>query len=329
MPVPLVRALGLVKQAAALVNKDLGELEPPPRRRDRRGRRRGGRGQVRRRVPARRLADRLGHPVEHERQRGDRQRSRTRCSGASAAAKSPVHPNDHVNRGQSSNDSFPTAMHIAAAREIDGAAAAGAAPPAPRARREGASLRRHRQDRPHASPGRDAGDARARSSPARRRRSALGIARIEATPARRSSRWRRAAPRSAPGSTRIPASPSASRRRSRELTGLPFTSAREQVRGARLATTRSCSRTARSTSLAAALFKIANDIRLMGSGPRSGHRRDLAAGERARLLDHAGQGQPDPGRGLTMVCAQVIGNDDHGRASPAARATSSSTSSSR
>ena len=31
----------------------------------------------------------------------------------------PVHPNDHVNKGQSSNDSFPTAMHIAAAREID------------------------------------------------------------------------------------------------------------------------------------------------------------------------------------------------------------------
>src|SRR3954452_7619337 len=39
--------------------------------------------------------------------------------GGKLGAKSPVHPNDHVNQGQSSNDSFPTAMHIAAAREIN------------------------------------------------------------------------------------------------------------------------------------------------------------------------------------------------------------------
>ena len=86
MPVPLIRALGLVKQAAALVNKDLGELEPRDRRRDRRGGRRGGAGQVRRRVPARRLADRLRHAVEHERQRGHRQPRQRARSAASAAA---------------------------------------------------------------------------------------------------------------------------------------------------------------------------------------------------------------------------------------------------
>ena len=39
--------------------------------------------------------------------------------GGEIGAKEPVHPNDHVNRGQSSNDSFPTAMHIAAAKEIE------------------------------------------------------------------------------------------------------------------------------------------------------------------------------------------------------------------
>ena len=76
-------------------------------------------------------------------------------------------------------------------------------------------------------------------------------------------------------------------------------------------------------TLAASLFKIANDIRLLGSGPRCGIARDLAAGERARLLHHAGQGQPDASRG-----------DDHGllrrswattsrSRSPAARAISS------
>ncbi len=48
---------------------------------------------------------------------------------------------------------------------------------------------------------------------------------------------------------------------------------------------------------AAALFKIANDIRLLGSGPRSGLGELYAAGKRAGLVDHAGQGQPDPVRG--------------------------------
>jgi fumarate hydratase class II len=49
-------------------------------------------------------------------------------------------------------------------------------------------------------------------------------------------------------------------------------------------------------TLAAALMKIANDIRWLASGPRSGLGRDQPAGERAGQLDHAGQGQSDPGR---------------------------------
>src|SRR3954469_9364780 len=117
LPAPLVRALGLVKQAAALVNKDLGELEP-------------------------RLADAIaraaGDVVQGKYddefplvvwQTGSGTQSNMNANeviaalanemlGAKRGGKSPVHPNDHVNRGQSSNDSFPTAMHIAAAREI-------------------------------------------------------------------------------------------------------------------------------------------------------------------------------------------------------------------
>src|SRR5215207_7656586 len=119
MPVPLVRALGLVKQAAALVNKDLGELEP-------------------------RLADAIAHAaaevVEGKYddefplvvwQTGSGTQSNMNANeviaslanemlGGKRGGKSPVHPNDHVNRGQSSNDCFPTAMHVAAAREIEG-----------------------------------------------------------------------------------------------------------------------------------------------------------------------------------------------------------------
>ena len=53
--------------------------------------------------------------------------------GGERGGKTPVHPNDHVNRGQSSNDTFPTAMHVAAAEQAVARAAAGARAPARRA----------------------------------------------------------------------------------------------------------------------------------------------------------------------------------------------------
>ena len=73
MPLPVIRAMGMLKKAAALANRDLGKLPAEPRRPDRPGRRRGDRRQARRSFPAARLADRQRHAVEHERQRGDRQ----------------------------------------------------------------------------------------------------------------------------------------------------------------------------------------------------------------------------------------------------------------
>ncbi len=60
--------------------------------------------------------------------------------------------------------------------------------------------------------------------------------------------------------------------------------------------------------IAVSLTKIANDIRLLGSGPRSGLAELKAAGEQARRLDHARQGQSTQAEMLTMVAAQVMGN---------------------
>ena len=74
--------------------------------------------------------------------------------------KEPVHPNDHVNKSQSSNDSFPTAMHIAAGAGRAHEAAAGAPDDARAARRPGEALGFDRQDRPHPPAGRDSADAR-------------------------------------------------------------------------------------------------------------------------------------------------------------------------
>src|SRR3954453_15477876 len=116
-PLPIVRALGIVKRAAAEVNMALGKLDPKI-------------GnvivQAAQEVIEGKLDDHFPLVVW---QTGSGTQSNMnanevisnlaiRALGGEIGSKKPVHPNDHVNRGQSSNDVFPTAMHIAAAREI-------------------------------------------------------------------------------------------------------------------------------------------------------------------------------------------------------------------
>jgi fumarate hydratase, class II len=132
---------------------------------------------------------------------------------ASRRRGSAVHPNDHVNSGQSSNDVIPTAMQVAACvameREL--------IPALERLRvagGQGVGVRRDREVRPHAPHGRDASPARPGVRRLRERRSSHGIRRVrEARRTWRSCRW--AARRSARGSTRTPSSRSARSRGSR------------------------------------------------------------------------------------------------------------------
>ena len=111
----VIRALALIKSEAAEVNAGLREVPNVDRRvanaiaavADEVA---GGR--LPRRVPDRHVPDRLGHLDEHEHERGARvPRVGTRLGEAGS-----VHPNDHVNASQSSNDVFPSAVHLAAAR---------------------------------------------------------------------------------------------------------------------------------------------------------------------------------------------------------------------
>ena len=152
--------------------------------------------------------------------------------GDHAAPRRPVHPNDHVNLGQSSNDTFPTAMHIAAAEEIDRPAAARRLPASTRAlERQGGGVRGHRQDRPHPSAGRDAAHARP------------GILRLcgaGATTASSASKPRcTGCMQLAQGGTAVGTglnTPAGFAERFAakiaEMTGLPFVTAPQQVRGA-------------------------------------------------------------------------------------------------
>ncbi|HWU27260.1 MAG TPA: lyase family protein, partial [Rhizomicrobium sp.] len=117
MPAPVVRGLGVVKRAAAIANVALGQLDPKL-------------GDVIA-AAAQEVID--GKLDEHFPlvvwQTGSGTQSNMNANevisnraiqmlGGEMGSKKPVHPNDHVNRSQSSNDSFPTAMHIAAAMEI-------------------------------------------------------------------------------------------------------------------------------------------------------------------------------------------------------------------
>ena len=117
MPAPLVRALGIQKQAAAMANLDLGELELEI-----------GNAIIKAadEVIDGTLSDHFPLVVW---QTGSGTQSNMNANevisnraiellGGTIGSKSPVHPNDHCNRGQSSNDTFPTAMHIAAVEQV-------------------------------------------------------------------------------------------------------------------------------------------------------------------------------------------------------------------
>jgi fumarate hydratase class II len=304
MPLPLVHALALVKQAAALVNRDLGVLEP-------------------------RLADAIAAAAADVVQgkfddqfplvvwqTGSGTQSNMNMNevlasianerlGGQRGGKTPVHPNDHVNRGQSSNDSFPTAMHIAAAREINDRLL-----PALRHLHEALQVkanefadivkigRTHLQDATPVTLGQEFSGYAAQVL--------FGITRIEAT---LPGLYALAQGGTAVG-TGLNAHPEFADRfaaKMLELTAMPFTSAVNKFEA--LASHDALVFTQGAlTSLAAGLFKIANDIRLMGSGPRSGLGEITLPENEPGSSIMPGKVNPTQAEALTMVCAQVMGN---------------------
>ena len=225
--------------------------------------------------------------------------------GGKRGGKSPVHPNDHCNRGQSSNDTFPTAMHIAVAREVQERllpALSHLHTALDAKAKEFESIvkigRTHLQDATPVSLGQEFSGYAAQV--------ALGGARIAAT---------------LPGvlalaqggtavGTGLNAHPEFAERfaaKVAELTGLPFTSAENKFEA--LATHDALVFLQGAlTALASGLFKIANDIRLLGSGPRSGlGELSLPENEPGSSI-MPGKVNPTQCEALTMVCAQVVGN---------------------
>ena len=305
MPMALIRALARVKRVAAEVNHGLGLLDE---------RRMGAIVTAADEIVAGRFDDHFPLIVW---QTGSGTQTNMNVNevianranellGGTLGGKAPVHPNDHVNMSQSSNDSFPTAMHVAAVDEI----AARLIPALAQLRAALAEKseafepvvkigRTHLQDAVPLTLGQEFSGYAAQVASALAR---IEVAVQEFYPL-------------AQGGTAVGTGLNAPREfaarfaaRMAALTGRPFVSAANKfealaahdvfvyVHGALAAA-------------ATGLFKIANDIRLLASGPRSGFGEIILPENEPGSSIMPGKVNPTQSEALTMVCARVFGNE--------------------
>ena len=305
MPEPLIRALGIQKKAAALTNKEQGLLDA-------------------------KLADAItaaadevidGTLADHFPlsvwQTGSGTQSNMNANevisnraiemlGGEIGSKSPVHPNDHVNMSQSSNDTFPTAMHIAAVEQIHSdllpalKTLHSALDAKAKAYADIVKIgRTHLQDATPLTLGQEfSGYAK---------QVEYGIARVKDTLPRL---YQLAQGGTAVG-TGINSKAGFSEIYAKHvatITGLPFVTAENKFE-ALAAHDAMVEHHGALNVIAASLMKIANDIRLLGSGPRSGIGEIILPANEPGSSIMPGKVNPTQCEALTMVCAQVMGNN--------------------
>ena len=225
--------------------------------------------------------------------------------GGKRGAKQPVHPNDHVNMSQSSNDSFPTAMHIAAATRIlaDLVPALGELHRALRKKEKAFARivkigRTHTQDATPLTLGQEFSGYAAQVE--------SGIARLRVAV---KDLYPLAQGGTAVG-TGLNSNPKFARAFARHvarITRLPFTSAANKFEALASNDAYVFAHGA-INSVATGLFKIANDIRLLGSGPRSGLGELILPENEPGSSIMPGKVNPTQCEAMTMVCCQVFGN---------------------
>ena len=303
-PQPVIRALGVVKRAAAEANMELGRLDPKIG---------AAIVQAAQEVIDGKLDDHFPLVVW---QTGSGTQSNMNANevisnraieilGGVMGSKSPVHPNDHVNMSQSSNDTYPTAMHIACAEQV-------ARELMPALEHLHAALkdktaafdhiikigRTHTQDATPLTLGQEfSGYAQQVSSGVRRLKDSLyGLYEL------------------AQGGTAVGTGLNAPvgfaekvAEKIAAITGLPFVTAPNKFEALAAHDAMVFSHGAINT-VAGSLFKIANDIRFLGSGPRSGlGELSLPENEPGSSI-MPGKVNPTQCEALTMVCTQVFGN---------------------
>jgi fumarate hydratase class II len=304
MPLPLIRALALIKRAAAEVNHQLGSLDARRARAIARAAQEVIDGKLDDHFPL--VVWQTGSGTQTNMNVNEVIAARANeMLGAKPGAKAPVHPNDHVNMSQSSNDCFPTAMHVAAAQEITQSllpALAALHKALQRKSRQFARIvkigRTHVQDATPLTLGQEFSGyaAQVKNGIARTR---LGL--------------RELLPLAQGGTavgTGLNAKPQFVRqipRRIARLTALPFTGAPNKFE-ALAAHDAIVFAHGALASVATGLFKIANDVRLLGSGPRSGFGELILPENEPGSSIMPGKVNPTQCEAMTMVCCQVFGN---------------------
>lgn len=303
-PKAIVKALGVLKRAAAEVNRDLGKLDPKLCDAIVTAAQEVIDGKLDAHFPL--AVWQTGSGTQTNMNANEVISNRAiELMGGTLGSKKPVHPNDHVNMSQSSNDTYPSSMHIAAASEViekllpalhhlhkalDAKA------------KSWADIikigRTHTQDATPLTLGQEfSGYAKQVEN---------GIKRIQQTLPMLME--------IAQGGTAVGTGLNAPKgfaekiaARVAELTGHPFTSAPNKFEALAAHDAMVMSHGALNT-VAASLFKIANDIRLLGSGPRSGlGELSLPENEPGSSI-MPGKVNPTQCEALTMVCVQVFGN---------------------
>ena len=303
-PLPVVRALGIVKRAAAETNMALGRLDKTVGETIVKAAQEVIDGKLDEHFPL--VVWQTGSGTQSNMNANEVISNRAiEMMGGEMGSKKPVHPNDHVNMSQSSNDTYPTAMHIAAAEEVQHRLI-----PALKhlhkaldtKAKEWAHIikigRTHTQDATPLTLGQEfSGYAQQVLN---------GIKRIEMTMPMLMEL--------AQGGTAVGTGLNAPvgfaemvADRIAKITGMPFTSAPNKFEALAAHDAMVMTHGAINT-VAVSLFKIANDIRLLGSGPRSGlGELSLPENEPGSSI-MPGKVNPTQCEALTMVCVQVFGN---------------------
>ncbi|MEC7526305.1 MAG: class II fumarate hydratase [Myxococcota bacterium] len=305
MPSEIVRAFGVLKKAAALTNHELGNLEAEVKDLIVRAADEVIDGKLDAHFPL--VVWQTGSGTQSNMNVNEVIANRAiQIAGGEMGSKSPVHPNDHVNRSQSSNDTFPTAMHIAAVTQIEERLL-----PSVKQLRDTlhdkaeayADIvkigRTHLQDATPLTLGQeisgwvaqlDHATAAIRMSLTQLRELALGGTAV---------------------GTGLNTHPDYARhvaQKIAELTGFDFVTAPNKFAGL-AAHDAFVLASGALKQLASACMKIANDVRWLASGPRCGIGELLIPANEPGSSIMPGKVNPTQSEAMTMVCAQVMGND--------------------
>ncbi|HLV29649.1 MAG TPA: class II fumarate hydratase [Burkholderiaceae bacterium] len=302
---PIITALGVLKKAAALANAELGQIPPDIAQLIAKAADEVIEGRLNDEFPL--VVFQTGSGTQSNMNANEVISNRAiELAGGERGSKTPVHPNDHVNRGQSSNDTFPTAMHIAVSRELHRHLL-----PAVRRLRDTLAEkatdyqdvvktgRTHLQDATPITLGQEIGGWVAQID--------FGLEAIEAA---------------LPGihdlaiggtavGTGLNAHPEfgdLAARHIAEITGLPFRAADNKF-FALSAHDALVNLSAALRTLSGGLMKMANDVRWLASGPRCGIGELVIPDNEPGSSIMPGKVNPTQCEAMTMVCVQVFGND--------------------